>query len=218
MEFVITPGALTLAELRRFGDDHGVAVLSDEGRKNIRRSQAHLEDLVRKGHLVYGVNTGFGPLSSQRIGSDELTELQRRVVLSNATGVGSPLSERVVRRIMLLKVATLAAGASGAREALADTILSMLNAGIVPVVPEKGSAGASGDLAPLAHIGAALIGEGDVFHRGERKPAARALQQEGACPLQLGPKEGLALVNGTQVSTALAIEGLFRLEELLNRV
>jgi histidine ammonia-lyase len=215
MELVITPGGLTLAQLRLFEDAPGMAVLSDQGRESIRRSHALLHDLIRQGRLVYGVNTGFGPLSGQRIGPDELAELQRRVVLSNAAGVGQPLGRRLVRRAMLLKVATLAAGASGASEALADAILFMLNAGIVPVIPEKGSVGASGDLAPLAHLGAALIGEGDVFHRGQRKLAAQALQEEGAAPLRLGPKEGLAIVNGTQVSTALAIEGLFRLEELL---
>ena len=214
MSFVVKPGELTLADLRRFAASPGPVRLSEDGRQAIRRSHALLQGLVEQGRLVYGVNTGFGPLSNQKIEADDLGELQRRVVLSNAAGVGRPLGEHIVKRVMLLKLATVGAGASGVREAFTDALLFMLNAGIVPVLPEKGSVGASGDLAPLAHLGAGMIGEGDVFHRGVRKPAAKAWHEEGREPLQLGPKEGLALVNGTQVSTALAIEALFRLEEL----
>lgn len=214
LEILVGAGPLDLPLLRRLREGPLRIRLSDEARQRIRHSHALLEGLIEQDRLVYGVNTGFGPLSGQRIDPGGLAELQRRVVLSNAAGVGRPLPENIVRRIMLLKIATLAAGASGVSEAFADALLAMLDADMVPVVPEKGSVGASGDLAPLAHIGVALIGEGEVFHRGERKPAAHAFQEEGLAPYSLGPKEGLAVVNGTQASTALAIEALFELEEV----
>ncbi|QJP12336.1 histidine ammonia-lyase [Starkeya sp. ORNL1] len=212
-DLTIEPGALRLADLRAFADD-GHVQLSVAARQRIAASNRQLHRLIGEGATIYGVNTGFGPLSGQRIDDGALGELQRRVVLSNAAGTGAPLAIGIVRRAMALKLATFAIGASGISEALADALVFFLNAGITPVVPEKGSVGASGDLAPLAHIAAALIGEGDVFHRGVRKPAAAAVQAEGAEPLALQPKEGLALVNGTQVSTALAVEGLFGLEDL----
>jgi histidine ammonia-lyase len=210
----VVPAALTLGDLRRFEQPMQVT-LSDAGRANIRRSHQVLAGLLGRGERIYGVNTGFGPLSDQMIDGASLQELQRRLVLSNAGGVGEPLAPHIVRRVMLLKLATLAAGASGVREDLADAIVAMLNADIVPVMPSKGSVGASGDLAPLAHLGAALIGVGDVFHEGERCSAIAAFRRVGREPLVLGPKEGLAIVNGTQVSTALAVEGLFRTEEVL---
>ncbi|MHA6646165.1 histidine ammonia-lyase [Mesorhizobium sp. A623] len=215
MDFVIEPGALKLDDLRALRGQTQV-LLSDRGWGNIRRAHACLDALVRDGAMIYGVNTGFGPLSAQRIDDEALGELQRRLVLSNAAGTGTPLAEPAVRRAIVLKLATIAAGASGVTEDLARALLFLLNAQITPVVPSKGSVGASGDLAPLAHIGAALLGEGDVFHRGVRKTAASALQQEGAQPFSLAPKEGLALVNGTQVSTALALEGLFLLDHLFS--
>lgn len=209
------PERLDLAFLRRFGAAGAALALPEAAWERIRRSHGHLEALLSRGALVYGVNTGFGPLSSHRIGPEALADLQRRLVLSNAAGTGLPLPAPAVRRVMLLKVATLAFGASGASEGLARALLALLAADIVPVVPEKGSVGASGDLAPLAHIGVALIGEGEVFHRGMRKQAAAALEEVGLAPYRLGPKEGLALVNGTQVSTALAVEALFELEDLV---
>jgi histidine ammonia-lyase len=215
MDFLIEPRALKLDDLRALDGTTQVR-LSDRGWENIRRAHACLEGLVRDGAMIYGVNTGFGPLSAQRIDDEALEELQRRLVLSNAAGIGMPLTESVVRRAIVLKLATIAAGASGVTEDLARALLFLLNAQITPVVPSKGSVGASGDLAPLAHIGAALLGEGDVFHRGVRTTAALALEQECTQPLTLAPKEGLALVNGTQVSTALALEGLFLLDHLFS--
>ncbi|MHA6645494.1 aromatic amino acid lyase [Mesorhizobium sp. A623] len=170
---------------------------------------------LREGAVIY-VNTGFGPLSNQRIDNESLSELQRGLVLSNAAGTGAPLPHAVVRRAIVLKLATIGSGASGVSEKLADALLFLLNAGITPIVPSKGSVGAPGDLAPLAHIAAALLGEGEVYHRQVRKPALVALQEEGVPPLALGPKEGLALVNGTQISTALALEGLFQLDDLFS--
>lgn len=212
-DLIVEPMALTLADLRRFGDDQKVC-LSEETRRRVGASNRRLLELVGNEAVIYGVNTGFGPMSATRIAPEKYSDLQRRVVLSSAAGTGAPLSVSVVRRAILLKLATFAVGASGVTENLADALVFLLNADITPVVPSKGSVGASGDLAPLAHIGAAVIGEGDVIHRGVRRTAREAFAREQREPLALQAKEGLALVNGTQISTALAIEGLFALEDL----
>ena len=211
----IRPGGLTLRELRAFECAPVEITLSEDARAVVRASKQVLDHAIAEGRRIYGVTTGSGPLSHQVIGRDLLGEMQRRLVLSNAVGVGAPLSPTVTRRILILKLATLAAGASGVSEALADRLVAMLNADLLPVIPEKGSVGASGDLAPLAHLGACLLGEGEALWRGERMPAGRALAEAGLAPLALEPKEGLAIVNGTQVSTALAVEGLLRTEEHL---
>ncbi|MDZ4735235.1 MAG: histidine ammonia-lyase [Rhodospirillaceae bacterium] len=209
----LSPGALTLADLRALEDPACTVAIADEGRTRMQRGSKILGEKLAAGKLVYSVNTGFGPLSGTRIADDKLGELQLRLILSNSTGVGKPLAEKIVRRIMVLKLAALLPGTTGVRVELAEAILALLNAGIHPVIPEKGSVGASGDLAPLAHLGAGLIGIGEVFHKGTRKPAVEALKAAGLAPFVLGPKEGAAIVNGTQVSTALAVEGLFRTEE-----
>jgi len=209
----LQPGSLTLADLRQLEDPACKVALGEDGRARMRRGSAILAEKLAAGDLVYSVNTGFGPLSGTRIPDDKLRDLQERLLLSNSVGVGPPLSERIVRRIMVLKLAALLPGTTGVRVELADAIAALLNAGIHPVIPAKGSVGASGDLAPLAHLGAGLIGIGEVFHRGTRTSARSALQAAGLEPFVLGPKEGAAIVNGTQVSTALAIEGLFRAEE-----
>ncbi|HUT74474.1 MAG TPA: histidine ammonia-lyase [Polyangia bacterium] len=211
----IRPGRLTLGTLRELEGAKTRFVLSEDARAAIRASKRVLDQAIEGGRRIYGVTTGAGPLAGQVIGRDLMGEMQRRLVLSNAVGVGAPLSPGVTRRVMLLKIATLAAGASGVGEALADRLVAMLNADLLPVIPAKGSVGASGDLAPLAHLGVCLLGEGDAYLRGERMPAARALAEVGLAPLVLEPKEGLAIVNGTQVSTALAIEGLFLAESHL---
>ena len=148
---------------------------------------------------TYGVNTGFGALSDRAIALDDLAELQRRLILSNAAGVGPLMADGEVRCMMLLKVASLATGWSGARPELADASVSLLNAGMTPCVPSKGSVGASGDLAPLAHVGAALMGVGKVHYSDQLIEATDALRVAGLAPLTLAPKEGLALVNGTQL-------------------
>ncbi|MEX2297297.1 MAG: aromatic amino acid lyase [Dongiaceae bacterium] len=209
----LSPGALTLADLRALEDPACTVAIAEEGRTRMQRGSKILGEKLAAGKLVYSVNTGFGPLSGTRIADDKLGELQLRLILSNSTGVGKPLAEKIVRRIMVLKLAALLPGTTGVRVELAEAILALLNAGIHPVIPEKGSVGASGDLAPLAHLGAGLIGIGEVFHKGTRKPAREALKAAGLAPFVLGPKEGAAIVNGTQVSTALAVEGLFRTEE-----
>src|SRR5262249_11081141 len=154
------------------------------------------------GGPVYGINTGFGKLAQTHIAEDQLELLQRNLVLSHSVGVGALLSDEIVRLVMLLKVASLARGYSGVRPAVVDALLARPNAGVCPCGPAKGWVGASGDLAPPAPLTAAMIGWGDVRHRGKTMPAAEGLRIAGIAPLVLGPKEGLAMLNGTQVSTA----------------
>ncbi len=180
----------------------------------IEASAATVAGIVASGRTVYGINTGFGLLAQTSIPVGQLAELQRRLVLSHSAGVGRLMPPAIVRLIMALKVVGLARGYSGVRPAVIKQILAFLRADIVPCVPEKGSVGASGDLAPLAHLSAALIGVGVVDAGGARMTAEAALQQAGLAPLVLGPKEGLALLNGTQASTALALHALFRAERI----
>ena len=181
-------------------------------------SAATVGDIVSSGRTVYGINTGFGLLAQQSIPREQLAELQRRLVLSHAAGVGALLPAEIVRLVMVLKIVGLARGFSGVRRAVIDQLLHFLAAGILPCIPAKGSVGASGDLAPLAHLSAALIGVGDVQVDGRTLPATEAMAQAGLAPLVLGPKEGLALLNGTQVSTALALAALFRAERIFGAV
>ena len=164
---------------------------------------------------VYGVNTGFGKLASTRISESDLDQLQLNLIRSHSVGVGEPLAPPVVRLMLALKAASLARGASGVREEVVDTLLAVHNAGLVPFVPCQGSVGASGDLAPLAHMTLALIGEGEFLVDGTRRPAAACLREAGIAPLKLHAKEGLALINGTQVSTALALHALLSFEPVL---
>ena len=165
---------------------------------------------------VYGVNTGFGKLAQTRIAPEAVKELQRRLVLSHMCGVGAPLDDGTVRLVLVLKAASLGLGRSGVRRVLIEALLACLARDLLPVVPAQGSVGASGDLAPLAHLSGCLIGVGRARLGGEELPAAEALARAGLAPLVLGPKEGLALLNGTQVSTALAIEGFWRARRLLD--
>lgn len=164
---------------------------------------------------VYGLNTGFGKLALVRIPADRLAELQVNLVRSHQAGVGEPLPAPVVRLVLATKLASLAHGASGVQPAVAELLEAMLARDLLPVIPSQGSVGASGDLAPLAHLAAVLIGEGEAFWNGERLPGREALARAGLAPVTLGPKEGLALLNGTQVSTALALDALFALEPVL---
>ena len=180
----------------------------------VEAGAAAVERIVARGEPVYGVNTGFGKLASVRIERADLATLQRNIVLSHAAGVGEPASVAVVRLMMALKLASLGQGASGVRVETVRLIEAMLAAGITPVIPSQGSVGASGDLAPLAHMAAAMIGAGEVDTPSGRLPAAEGLRAAGLEPLELGPKEGLALLNGTQFSTANALAGLFETERL----
>ena len=160
------------------------------------------------------VNTGFGALAQTTIPDGRLAELQRRLVLSHSVGVGALLPDHCVRLVIALKIVGLARGFSGVRPVVIEALLGLLRAGVMPCIPAKGSVGASGDLAPLAHLAACLIGEGSAGYKGDILPAATALQRAGLAPLVLAPKEGLALLNGTQVSTALALTALFRAETI----
>jgi histidine ammonia-lyase len=213
---VLVPGELSLAQLRRLWEaPETPQVLLDPSWRAAVRASAEVVRRATEGDApVYGVNTGFGKLASQRIAREDLALLQLKLLRSHAVGVGEPLPARVVRMVLLLKAASLARGYSGVREDVVEALLALHDRGIVPVVPAQGSVGASGDLAPLAHLSLALIGEGEVFLDGERMPAAEALQRAGVQPLQLGPKEGLALINGTQVSTALALDALLAADRL----
>ncbi len=210
----VTPGQASLAVWRGIYLGAGAA-LDPRCRTAVEAGMRIIDAIVARHEPVYGVNTGFGKLASIRIGDTDLATLQRNLVLSHAAGVGDPLPVPVVRLAMALKLASLARGASGVRWSTIELLQAALAAGLVPFIPAKGSVGASGDLAPLAHMTAALMGVGDFLVEGERRPAAAALANAGLSPLELGPKEGLALLNGTQVSTALALAGLFEAERVL---
>jgi histidine ammonia-lyase len=192
----------------------GAAIdLDRAGFDRVDAAAATIAAIVARGEPVYGVNTGFGKLASVRIGAEDLRVLQRNIVLSHAAGVGDSLKPSIVRLILALKATSLAQGASGVVPATIERLVEALDRNVLPVIPGQGSVGASGDLAPLAHLTAALfLGEGEIDLAGERLPAAEALERAGLAPLALGPKEGLALLNGTQVSTALALGGLFEAE------
>ena len=209
----IRPGAMSLPDWRAIY--FGAAVdLDAAAQAAVDAGAATVTAILAKGEPVYGINTGFGRLASVRIDDADLERLQRNLVLSHASGIGKPLPARVVRLAMALKIASLAQGASGIRWSTVAGLLACLKQGLLPVIPGQGSVGASGDLAPLAHMSAALIGVGDMLVEGTRMPAAEALRQAGLQPLTLGPKEGLALLNGTQVSNALALAGLFEAERV----
>jgi histidine ammonia-lyase len=186
--------------------------LSERARSQIQRSAETVTRLLASGDAIYGVNTGFGKLAKTRIAAKDLDRLQINIVRSHAAGVGAPLGEGVTRLIMLLKLNALAQGASGISLKAMEALATLINADVLPVIPGQGSVGASGDLAPLAHMSLVLIGEGEAMVKGRRLPGAQALAAAGAAPVALGPKEGLALLNGTQVSTALALSGLVAAE------
>ncbi|GAO77564.1 MULTISPECIES: histidine ammonia-lyase [unclassified Sphingopyxis] len=208
---IIEPGHISLADWREIYEGAS-AELSDGAWEAIDASVAAVARIVAKGAPVYGINTGFGKLASVRIADDDLATLQRNIVLSHAAGTGAPSPTKVVRLMMALKLASFGMGASGVQRETVAMIEAMLAKGLTPVVPSQGSVGASGDLAPLSHMAAAMIGVGAIEVGGKTLPAAEALAQAGLAPLDLGPKEGLALLNGTQFSTANALSGLFRAE------
>ena len=211
----ITPGALTLEQLMAIHADTVSLQLLDASRAAIRASQQVVQNAADGDAPVYGVNTGFGKLANQRISKSQLATLQLNLIRSHCVGVGEPLQPAVMRLMLALKAASLARGYSGVREVVIDTLMAVYNAGLVPWVPSKGSVGASGDLAPLAHMTLALMGEGFMLVDGAPVPALGALQAAGIAPLVLGPKEGLALINGTQTSTALALHALLVFEPVL---
>ncbi|MBX7118610.1 MAG: histidine ammonia-lyase [Gemmatimonadaceae bacterium] len=195
--------SLTVADVLAVADGRRAVALAPEARDRMAATRGIVEGLAARGEAVYGVTTGFGKLSDIAIPADQLAQLQVNLIRSHAAGVGPRLPRREVRAMMLLRANCLAKGFSGARPALVDLLCAMLDAGLHPEVPEQGSVGASGDLAPLAHLALPLIGEGTLHHAGGHGPAAAVLRAHGLAPVTLGPKEGLALINGTQAHTAV---------------
>ena len=211
----LVPGALSLEQLQAIHAGGVTLAIDPAARPGIRASADVVRRAAQGDAPVYGVNTGFGKLANQRISQSQLDQLQLNLIRSHSVGVGAPLAPEVVRLMLALKAASLARGHSGVREVVIDTLVAVHDAGLVPFVPAQGSVGASGDLAPLSHMTLALLGEGEMIVDGERRPAAPLLRAAGIAPLTLGAKEGLALINGTQVSTALALHALLSFEPVL---
>ena len=205
---------LSLAQVVDIAGGEGHVSLSAAARERVEQSRRVVEKIVAEGRTVYGVNTGFGKLSDVRIEPSQLRELQLNLVRSHSCGLGPPLSEAEARAMLLLRANVLAQGYSGCRPVLIETLLRLLESGVTPVIPEKGSVGASGDLAPLAHLALTVIGEGEAFYRGERMSSAKALQRASIEPLQLEVKEGIALLNGTQAMVAVGGLALYRAERV----
>ncbi|WP_028033284.1 histidine ammonia-lyase [Chelativorans sp. J32] len=210
MTITLHPGSVPLADLAAIYWTGENAVLDRSFDAGIEKAAARIAAIAAGNEPVYGVNTGFGKLASIKIDAADTATLQRNLILSHCCGVGAPLPENIVRLIMALKLISLGRGASGVRLELVRLIEGMLAKNVLPLIPEKGSVGASGDLAPLAHLAAVMMGEGEAFFQGERVSGLEALRRAGLTPVVLAAKEGLALINGTQASTALALAGLFR--------
>ncbi len=215
MRHVLLDGdTLELEEVQAIARGEARVELAPSARVRVRAARALVEQRLADDEPHYGINTGFGTLAEVRIDPAELTRLQRNLVLSHAAGVGAPLPLREARALVLLRANVLAKGMSGIREETLDLLVEMLNRGCIPVVPERGSVGASGDLAPLAHLALVLIGEGEATLEGQALPGRAALARAGLAPVVLAPKEGLALVNGTQAMTAVGALALLRAERL----
>ena len=211
----LIPGTLTLDQLREVYRSPTQLSLDESAIPAINAAEQAVLNVIKENRTVYGINTGFGLLANTRINVDELELLQRSIVLSHAAGTGDFMQEDTVRLLMLLKINSLARGYSGIRLSVINALIKLFNAQVYPAIPEKGSVGASGDLAPLAHMSVVLLGEGEAFHKGKRINATEALNIAGLAPIALAPKEGLALLNGTQASTAFALQGLFYTENAL---
>ncbi len=215
MTLILKPGSVALSTLEQIYRENLAVRIDPSFHASVEKAAARIAEIAAGDAPVYGINTGFGKLASIRIAPEDVATLQRNLILSHCCGVGEPLSEDIVRLIMALKLISLGRGASGVRLELIILIEAMLEKGVIPMIPAKGSVGASGDLAPLAHMAAAMIGEGEAFYQGERLPSTDALKKAGLKPVVLAAKEGLALINGTQTSTALALAGLFRAHRAL---
>src|SRR5688572_16792075 len=203
-ECVLDGESLTIEDVVRVARDPEVRVsLQPAARRALLQSRGRVEQAIQSNQTIYGINTGFGKLANVRIPPHQLDQLQTNLIRSHASGVGNPLPTPVVRAIMLLRANVLLRPTSGVRPELAEALIAMLNAGVLPLVPEQGSVGASGDLAPLSHIGLALMGEGQVLTGSGVAPAAEALSVAGLAPYRFAPKEGIAFINGTQAQTAL---------------
>ena len=211
---IIKPGHLSLIQLRNISRSKIQAELDPECVAAIEASNQTVNKIIKENRTVYGINTGFGLLANTKIAAEDLETLQRSIVLSHAAGIGDFMADETVKMMMVLKVNSLARGYSGIRLKVIEALIQLLNAEVYPCVPKKGSVGASGDLAPLAHMSTVLLGEGQARHKGELLSGSDALKIAGLEPITLAPKEGLALLNGTQASTAFALEGLFAAEDL----
>jgi len=210
----LTPGHLSFTQLREIWQQPVKLSLDAGAIDAINASVACVNNIVAEGRTAYGINTGFGLLAQTRIATEDLQNLQRSLVLSHAAGVGEALDDAMVRLIMVLKINSLARGFSGIRLSVIEALIALVNAEVYPLIPAKGSVGASGDLAPLAHMSLTLLGEGKARWQGEWLPATEALKKAGLEPITLEAKEGLALLNGTQASTAFALRGLIEAQEL----
>jgi len=206
---------LTPEDVQRVALEGKEVFLSEEAKVRIRASRACIERAIEEGRHIYGVNTGFGALSNVVIDTDQIEQLQENLIRSHCTGVGEPFSEPEVRAMMVLRANFFARGNSGVRLELVQKLIDLLNRRVHPVVPQKGSVGASGDLAPLAHLASVLIGEGEAIYQGERLPGREALNRAGLEPIRLKAKEGLGMINGTQVMTAVGVLGLLKAERLV---
>lgn len=214
-KILLTPGQLTLEQMREIYEQPVHIELDDSCIDAINRSQAAVQQVIDEDRVVYGINTGFGLLANTRISKQELEVLQRKIVLSHAAGTGEYLSDKVIRLMLTLKINSLARGFSGIRLTVINALISLLNSEVYPCVPAKGSVGASGDLAPLAHLVLPLLGEGEVRYQGKIITGREGMSKAGLSVINLAPKEGLALLNGTQTSTALALRGYFYAQDLL---
>lgn len=212
---VLHPGQLSYSQLKAVYRKHIPIELPETFYQNINDAEKTILKVIDDGHTVYGINTGFGLLANTKIDVDELELLQRSIVLSHAAGIGDFMKDATVRLLLLLKINSLARGYSGIRLHVIQALIALYNHQVYPAIPEKGSVGASGDLAPLAHMSAVLLGEGEVFYQGNRISANKGLVIAGLEAIALAPKEGLALLNGTQASTAFALQGLFCSENAL---
>ncbi|MDF2546994.1 MAG: histidine ammonia-lyase [Anaerosolibacter sp.] len=201
----IDGNSLTIEDVIKVARNGYEVEITEESSERVKKSRAVVDDFIEKGKVVYGITTGFGKFSDVVITGDETRDLQRNLIISHACGVGNPFPEEVVRAIMLLRANALSKGFSGIRLSTLNTLIEMLNKGVHPVVPEKGSLGASGDLAPLSHMVLVMLGEGEAFYKGKRLSGKAAMAEAGIEPIHLTSKEGLALINGTQVMTAVGV-------------
>ena len=214
MSFMLTGNELTFAQLYAVALQHAPVSLSSDATLRMKASRAVVDKLLAEGQTAYGINTGFGKLASVRISSEQVRQLQINLVRSHSCGVGTPLSEAETRAMILLRANALAKGLSGVRPVVVETLCAMLNAGVHPVIPSQGSVGASGDLAPLAHLAQVVIGEGEAIYKGERLSGSEAMKRAAITPVQLEAKEGLSLLNGTQGMLALLSLALREADEL----
>ena len=214
MKFTLKPGFLTYADLVHLYQQDSVVTLDPTSHQKIHAAEQIVNEKIAAHETIYGINTGFGSLAHRQIPTEKLKELQNSIILSHAAGTGDALADDIVKLILILKINSLARGYSGVRLATIEALIALFNHKIYPYIPCQGSVGASGDLAPLAHLSAVLLGEGFARRHGKKIPAKDALRLAGLKPITLNPKEGLALINGTQVSTALAIAALIRIDNI----